>query len=74
MKTRIHVAVDSELLFRCKADAEELRRTLSSYVSMVLEQRHGLLKINLPPPVLTKLPMNAKGIDSDERLLRDMLA
>ena len=61
MKVRVHVSIDNELFFRCKADAEEMRRSLSSYVALVLEQRHGLLTVNLPPPVVTKLPMSLSG-------------
>jgi hypothetical protein len=67
MKTRISISIDQELLFRCKADAEELRRNLSSYISVVLEQRHGLMTVNLPPPVVTKLPMHAKRFHANPK-------
>ena len=66
MKTRVTITIDQELLFRCRADAEELRRNLSSYISVVLEQRHGIMNIKLPPPVLTKLPMHAKAMSDQE--------
>jgi hypothetical protein len=60
MSHRMITTVTDELHFRCKADAEELGLNLSTYMSMLLRQRHGLLTITLPPPVVTKLPMQAK--------------
>lgn len=63
MSRRIITSVSDDIHFRCKCDAQELHLSLSSYVSMLLRQRHGLLSLMLPPPVVTELPMRAKKAD-----------
>lgn len=63
MSRRIITSVSDDIHFRCKCDAQELHLSLSSYVSMLLRQRHGLLSLMLPPPVITELPMQAKKAD-----------
>jgi predicted HicB family RNase H-like nuclease len=51
---RLTVVVDEDLHIRCKKDAEQMHLSLSAYIASVLKERHGLLKIMVSAPGVSR--------------------